>query len=1121
MTEETLFASALEKETAAERAAFLDAACAGDLDLKGRVERLLQAHEAAGRFLEVSGGPPHGTETIASSTEVRDKPEPVSPNAIRYFGEYVLLEEIGRGGMGVVYKARQKSLARVVALKMILTGQLANDADVQRFHAEAEAAARLQHPGIVPVFEVGRHEGHHYFTMALIEGESLAHRLTEGVFAPQEAAVMTRKIARAVAYAHAEGVIHRDLKPGNILLDTRGEPHLTDFGLAKRVAAVGSADATAMQVQELTATGQILGTPSYMPPEQAGGSRGAIGPLSDVYSLGAILYCLLTGRPPFQAATPLETIMQVLKEEPVSPRQLNASVPRDLETICLKCLAKEPQKRYDSAQSLSADLERFATGQPIKARPLGLIGRGWRWYRRNPALAAAAGLAAAAMLFTVVLAVSFGVYQWNIGERDRRLLAESYYDKGQSFCEQGDVARGMLWLARSLETAPASANDLHSATRTNLKAWHVPSARLQKVFEHPQGVSAGFSPVCLRPDAKLLLAQANNGPVRIWDVETGVLKNEFAPNGWPNSGAFSPDGSLFVYGGPDTDRAAGVVATIWDTTTGQVVRSLKIPREDIPADGRNISASKTAFSPDGKIIATASYFRNVQLWDAATGSPLGPLLGSFPEGLHKDDIMALAVSPNGSRVATASRDSTARIWDARTGKPLCEPLNHGHFWLRAVAFSPDGKTLLTAGDTPPRLWDATTGKQLGEPLPVSNITYAATFSPDGRWILTGSGNSAQLWDLATRKQIGLAMNHYCNDGAVTFSADSKTIVTAGAGAICVWDVPQQLPSETVVSATGSIIAAVYNPNGAEFATASTRSKSNRWDCIIQIWDARTAKPKGPPIEIKQSVVSIAYSPDGNALAAAVNVGFKHLTNNSSEPAWEARVWNAADAQPAGPAIELWGQPGMIEFGSSSTTLTTTDYSHAWNNRKGMVRTWDVASGRLVGQPQPKPGSPGEFVHPDYPGPHGKRMNVINAGDNVLILNDAAMYKGLGQIYATGGIGPIAVSPNGDFLLTGGDKAQQLWDTASLKPIGTPREPAAAVAFSPDGKTILTGDGDGTLRLRSMPVPITGEIDRIALWVEVLTNSSLDRGSPARAPLTVKELSRRQEKLDQAGGPPLP
>ncbi len=296
----------------------------------------------------------------------------------RSFGDYELLEEIARGGMGIVYKARQTSLGRVVALKMILAGQLASEAEVARFRTEAEAAAGLQHPNIVAIHEVGQHHGQHYFSMDYVAGPSLGDLARLGPLAPRRAAAYVRTIAEAIHYAHGQGTLHRDLKPSNILLDARDRPRVTDFGLAKLADAGRS----------LTVTGAVVGTPSYMSPEQAaGGRRGEVGPASDVYSLGTILYELLVGRPPFDAETTLRIVLQVLEAEPLSPRRLNPSVPRDLETICLKCMAKSPARRYGSAQKLADDLGRYLDGEPIRARPPGLAGRVARWARRRPALA--------------------------------------------------------------------------------------------------------------------------------------------------------------------------------------------------------------------------------------------------------------------------------------------------------------------------------------------------------------------------------------------------------------------------------------------------------------------------------------------------------------------------------------------------------------------------------------------------------------------------------------------------------------------------------------------------------------------------------------------------------------
>ncbi len=305
--------------------------------------------------------PPRAAQTVDLGSSAPPSSARTQPARIRYFGDYEIIRELARGGMGVVFEARQVSLNRKVALKMILAGQLAEETDVKRFHTEAEAAANLDHPGIVPIFEVGQHESQHYFSMGFVEGQSLAGRLAGGPLPPRQAAELIRRVSDAIEYAHQHGVIHRDLKPANILLDAQGNPRVTDFGLAKKVQGDSG----------LTGSGQIMGTPSYMPPEQAGGKRGDVGPAADVYALGATLYALLIGRPPFQAATAMDTVIQVLSEEAVPPRRLNAAIPLDLETICLKCLEKEPARRYASAAALGAELGRFLSGEPILARPVG------------------------------------------------------------------------------------------------------------------------------------------------------------------------------------------------------------------------------------------------------------------------------------------------------------------------------------------------------------------------------------------------------------------------------------------------------------------------------------------------------------------------------------------------------------------------------------------------------------------------------------------------------------------------------------------------------------------------------------------------------------------------------
>lgn len=289
-------------------------------------------------------------------------------------GDYQILGEIARGGMGVVYKAQHQQLKRLAAVKLIRSGEFAGEQEIRRFQTEAAAAAKLDHPGIVPVFEVGEQAGQHFLAMAYVDGQSLWQLVKESPLDPKRASRLIQQVAQAVQYAHDRGIIHRDLKPQNILIAADGQPRVTDFGLAKYQGSDSS----------LTATGDVIGTPSYMPPEQASGKTAQAGPLADVYSLGATLYCLLTGRPPFQAANSLETLLQVVEQEPVPPRQLNRSVPIDLETICLKCLEKDPARRYESAAALASDLERFQRDEPILARPISRLEHTWRWCRRNP-----------------------------------------------------------------------------------------------------------------------------------------------------------------------------------------------------------------------------------------------------------------------------------------------------------------------------------------------------------------------------------------------------------------------------------------------------------------------------------------------------------------------------------------------------------------------------------------------------------------------------------------------------------------------------------------------------------------------------------------------------------------
>src|SRR5438874_4457991 len=318
--------------------------------------------------------PVENVESSDANAALRVKKAPRPAKTLANFGDYELLEEIGRGGQGVVYRAHQKSLNRTVALKVIGLGHWATQAHLKRFRLEAEAAASLEHPGIVPIHEVGERDGSCYFSMKFIEGGQLDEMVRHEPMPIRRAVELIAKVARTIHYAHERGILHRDIKPGNILLDAKGEPHLTDFGLARLVETEST----------VTRTMEVLGTPSYMAPEQAGGNNTKLTSATDVYGLGAVLYQLLTGQPPFAGGTTYETIRLLLDTEPRPPRLLNPKIDRDLSTICLKCLEKDPRRRYSSALSLAEDLERWVKHEPIQARHTGVFARGAKWVRRNP-----------------------------------------------------------------------------------------------------------------------------------------------------------------------------------------------------------------------------------------------------------------------------------------------------------------------------------------------------------------------------------------------------------------------------------------------------------------------------------------------------------------------------------------------------------------------------------------------------------------------------------------------------------------------------------------------------------------------------------------------------------------
>lgn len=803
----------------------------------------------------------------------------------RTFGDYELLDKIARGGMGVVFRALQKKLHRVVALKMILTGDLASGEEVRRFYQEAEAAAQLDHPGIVPVFEVGEIGGQHFFSMGFVEGGSLATRIAKGPLPPREAAELIRQVAEAVGYAHQKGIIHRDLKPGNILLDKEGHPKVTDFGLAKQVKGAS----------QMTMAGQIMGTPSYMPPEQAAGKTDEVGPAADIYSTGAVLYCLLTGHPPFQAAHAVDTLRQVLHEEPVSPRQLNPAVGRDLETICLKCLQKDPAKRYGSATELANDVRRYLVGEPIRARPVGRPERLWRWCRRNPLVATLlAGIAVSLFLGTVV--ASYFAVQAHHGEQ----LALSNARRA----DQSRRLSDRRWYAAEITLAQQAWRE----ARLGVLRARLDALRPAPDAEDLRGFEWYFLQRLLRTD--LITLSEHKGAVQCV--------------------AFRSDGRQLIAGGGKRFGREGEVV-VWDTITGQSVRTLRAHASEVLA---------VAYSPDGRRFATACRGRGqpgeAKVWDADTGQELLVLTG------HAGEVACVAFGPEGRLLATGGGCSgvgEVMIWNAATGQELRTLRGHADP-VRGVAFRPDGRLTSASDDETLKEWDVTTGTEIRTlrvhfPGNASGSVTSLTYSADGRRLAAGYGDfgahgEVKVWDTATGQELLTLRGHTSQVTGVVFRPDGRELASASQdNTIRIWDTVTGQEVLMLRGHSDAVMSVVYSPDGRQLASASA-------DGTVKLWDAtapqETVPLRGHSVEVNR----VAYSPDGRLIASA---GSDHTI----------RIWDSATARAR---LVLRGHQDEIQtvvFSPDGTRIVSA-------GSDALIRVWDTATGKPVYNSPALPGS---------------------------------------------------------------------------------------------------------------------------------------------------------------------
>jgi eukaryotic-like serine/threonine-protein kinase len=954
---------------------------------------------------------------------------------------YEIVRQLGRGGMGVVYEARQVALRRTVALKMIRTGTLAGPRDIARFRAEAEVIARLQHPNIVQIYDAGEAGGQPYLALEFVAGGSLAQQLDGTPQPVRPAALLIETVARAVHAAHALGVVHRDLKPANILLGAgdpqsassrdggafqpapggdgfwlTAVPKITDFGLAKCVdgqwEVAGQGDPTV--------SGEIMGTPNYMAPEQAATPRRPVGPAADIHALGAILYELLTGRAPYRAESPLLTVLQVIYGDPVSVTRLQPDVPRDLETICLKCLEKGPRQRYGSALELADDLRRFQSGHAIRARPPSALDRLGKFAQRNKGLVAALAALVAALAAGAIAAGLFAlsaIEQKHLADRERdTALRQAYYARlaaAGAALRDDDVPAAAL----HLEEAPAALrnwewNHFHSRLDASSEVFRAPGRDRMLLGCGGSAIrllAIGRNEMCLLdPDGGERLKLDRNGLAQvnhIWHTsrgtlvlaedesrylvvldETGKVRLRLAPppGGRPDTVAVSPDQTRLLVGWSHDNPLHHFA--LYDLATG---------------DKRSVFAGHTeyihglVFSPDGRQVASASEDHTARLWDAATDGSQQVLRG------HADNVNSVAYSPDGARVVTASADGTVRQWDAATGKPVAVPYRgHGNVVDTAV-YSPDGRTIASGGhDGTIRLWRAADQEDEAVLHGHTATVYQLTFSPDGRRLASAaSDGTARLWEVGTETNSGVLRGH-------------KTYVYPVA----------------------------YSPDGQWIASGS-------WDQTVRLWDARTGEPCAT-LHHAATVRALAFSPDGSWLVSAGNFG-DHL-----------QVWNVATGQRQKP----------IRAPSNVVLAVTVSPDGAWVaavGRDGRVGIMDVATGRESASLR-MAGDWTEKKALAY-SPDGRRLGGTGEDSKNIDIWDTQTHTRAARLVGhTAAVTAVAFSADGRRLVsTSSDRTVRIWDLATaalLKVLRGHSDEVFTAVFHPDGARVASSGRDRAIRL---------------------------------------------------------
>jgi WD40 repeat protein/predicted Ser/Thr protein kinase len=1009
------------------------------------------------------------------------------------FGDYELLEVIAHGGMGMVYKARQVSLNRLVALKMLLFGAHSSPAAVHRLRAEAMAAASLHHPNIVAIHEVGFCEGQHFLAMDYVEGRPLSALIAGRPLPPRRAATYLRTIAEAVHHAHEHGVLHRDLKPSNILIDKDDQPQITDFGLAKRLDSDSN----------LTVSGQVLGSPNYMSPEQARGKRGALTRRSDIYSLGAMLYEMLTGRPPFIGESLAEIVPQVLNTEPLAPRTLNPSVPLDLQTVCLKCLEKDPEKRYPTALGLAEELGRFLEGKPVLARPVGHLGKSWRWCRRQPVRAALAG----ALVLTFVLGSAGVLWQWRRAEQEMATAqANELAERQNAYAADMSLAQralegGDLGQAVSLLDKYTPTNGLVSVTdfaSPDLRHWEW--RYLRQLCQSDELFTFHRFPTLVKglqssSDGRFLAFRKGSDRVAVWDLASRRSLAEL-----PASASLRARNLVFI--GRDL-LAIGTIGpknqpeiVIWDANLCREKERLAV--------GKPVQA--LAVSADAKLLAILHQGGDVAVLELVSKRILNrvPVAPGLARDFGEYEFGDIGFLRDGQRLVVGRNDGRIQVLEWRTGSTLVEiPSLDPDRGIQTLACSPTEDLVAWSigyGDSSFRLYDFDTGKARGEFKGHSDSIGSLAFSPDGQLLASaGADQTIRVWDVAERKEVRRFRGHLDQVCGLAFLPDGKTLVSGGRqGSVRLWSLNStnesrghaRLPVLIRETALG------FAPGGDTFMATD---RTNQW---VALWRTHPLKELERLSFLGTNINGVALSSDGRWLAAIYSTGdltvwdwnAKRVVTNLAVPStdrsavffsrrstlmlatfitnvrtiqgWETASWKPMSAR--APDFELLG---MTRF-----PISPNEREWAGGHKDGKVTLWTFPDNKLLAE---------------FPGASARVLAMAFSADGRLLASgDDAGYVSLFDVAARRRLAPpfrahggaclaVCFSADKRRLATFGtiNDPARLWDLATLRPLITLPGTGfyyAQAEFSPDGRTLVGVDANGIVDL--WHAPTFGELD---------------------------------------------